>query len=132
MNPTESLHYAIGEIVYAVASADGEVQREERTRLQEIVQEEISKHHYNYDITEIIFQILDKQHRHPVESYDWGMNQMRLNSHYLSPALKNACMAIMERIAEAFDGISKEENELLLRFRKDIAPLEGDPVYYKQ
>lgn len=132
MTPAESLHYAIGEIVYAIASADGAVQIEERKKLAEIVNDEIKKHHYNYDITEIIFQILDKQHRKPVESYEWGMNQLRLNSHYLSPELKAAALAIMQRVAEAFDGVTKEENELLKQFETDIAPLNGDPVYYNQ
>lgn len=130
MNPTESLHYAIGEIIYAVASADGQVQREERSRLQELIETELQRHHYDYDITDIIFQLLDKQHRKPVESYEWGMNQLRANSHYLSPALKAAAIAMMEKIAEAFGGVTKEENALLLRFRVDIAPLVGDPVYY--
>lgn len=132
MNPTENLHYAIGEIVYAVAAADGEVQKEERIKLKEIVDEELKLHHYDYDIAHIIFQVLDKRHHLPAESYDWGMKQMRLNSHYLSPELKASCIRIMERVAKAFPPVTIDESSLIARFRKDIDPIVGDPVYYKK
>lgn len=132
MGPQESLFYAIGEIVYAVAAADGEVQTEERKRLEEIVAEELKHHHYDYDVSYIIFQILDRQHRQPVESYDWGMKTIRTYSHYLSPQLKAACLNLMEKIASAFPGGTAEENSVLQRFKKDIEPLNGDPVYYNQ
>jgi uncharacterized tellurite resistance protein B-like protein len=132
MSPHESLHYAIGEIVYAVAAADGVVQREERKRLEEIVAEELKRHHYEYDISHIIFQLLDRQHPKPIESYEWGMNGLRLNSHYLSPALKAAFLSIIENVAAAFPPVTEEETDLLSRFKRDIAPLHGDPVYYSK
>jgi uncharacterized tellurite resistance protein B-like protein len=132
MNPTENLHYAIGEIVYALAAADGEVQKEERLKLKEIVSEEVSKHHFDFDITSIIFQTLDKQGQGSKESYEWGMNQMRVNSHYLSPELKTACISIMEKVAAAFPIVTNEERSLIERFRAEIAPLKGDPIYYKK
>lgn len=130
MGPFESLHYAIGEIVYAVAAADGSVQAEERKRLEEIVAEELKKHNYDFDVSHIIFQLLDRQYRTPTESYDWGMNQMRLYSHYLSPELKAACLSMMEKVASAFPPVTAEEDALLIRFKRDIEPLHGDPVYY--
>lgn len=132
MSPNESLHYAIGEIVYAVAAADGVVQREERKRLEEIVAEELKRHHYEYDISHIIFQLLDRQHPKPIESYEWGMNELRLHSHYLSPALKAAFLSIIEKVAAAFPPVTVEEINLLNRFKRDLEPLNGDPVYYSK
>lgn len=132
MSPHESLHYAIGEIVYAVAAADGIVQREERKRLEEIVAEELKRHHYEYDFSHIIFQLLNSQHRKSMESYEWGMNGLRLHSHYLSPALKAAFVSLVEKVALAFPPVTEEETNLLSRFKRDIAPLHGDPVYYSK
>jgi hypothetical protein len=132
MGPVESIFYAIGEIVFAVAAADGKVQLEEKKQLEKIVAEELKNHHYDYDVSHIIFQILDRQHRTPVESYEWGMKEIRLYSHYLSPALKAVCLNMMEKVAAAFPGGDKEENEVLKKFKEDIAPLHGDPVYYNQ
>ena len=42
MNSTENLHYAIGELAYAVACADGIVQKEERQKFHDIVLAELS------------------------------------------------------------------------------------------
>jgi hypothetical protein len=36
MTPVQSLYYALGEIVYAIAKSDGKVQREENDKLHQI------------------------------------------------------------------------------------------------
>ncbi len=55
MSPIENLHYAIGELAYAVASADGAVQEEERQKFHDIVKAELSKNEYTFDVSDIIF-----------------------------------------------------------------------------
>ena len=62
MTPLQSLYYAMGEIAYAVASADGEVQKEERLRFHSIVAAELRCDHYGFDISGIVFQIMDNHH----------------------------------------------------------------------
>jgi hypothetical protein len=63
-------------------------------------------------------------------SYDWAIKEIRLNSHYLSPELKDKFLQVMEKVARAYPPVTIEEMNLLERFKKDIAPLRGDPVYY--
>jgi hypothetical protein len=58
------------------------------------------------------------------------LNQIKLNSHYLSPELKQTSISIMEKIAVAFPPVTGEERRLIERFKKDIEPIHGDPVYY--
>ncbi|WP_317897709.1 hypothetical protein [Aurantibacillus circumpalustris] len=133
LRPIENLHYALGQIVYAIARADGEVQKEERQRLLNIVEAELKNENYNFDIASIIFQVMDKDHCNSVEdTYHLAMKQIRLNSHYLTPSLKTSFITLMEKIAKAYPPVTLEELLLLDRFKKDIEPLHGDPLYYSK
>ena len=131
MTPLENLHYAIGELAYAVARADGEVHYEERNKFLEILNEELDNGDGTPKVGEIIFRLMDKRDGFdPEGTYDLAMNTIRTNSHYLSPALKEKFVHLLERVAHATPPVTSEENALLARFKTDIQPLTGDPVYY--
>lgn len=132
MTPFENLHYAIGELAYTFAKIDGKVNPEERKKFEEIIKAGFKRKDYDYDISEIIFKILDKDKREPAMVYDWAMKELKNNSHYLSPEMKTCFLKIMKSIAEAFPPFTKEEQALYERFISDIAPLKGDPIYYKK
>lgn len=131
MTPTAHLHYAMGEIAYAMSGIDGKVQKEERKKFHDIVSAEIRCRHYNFDVSDIIYQVLDKDKQDPETAYNWGMHELRVNSHYLDPELKETFIRVAEKIAKAFPPVTEEEQKLLDRFRTDIGPLKGDPVYYQ-
>ena len=130
MTPLENLHLAIGEIAYAVAKIDGKVQNEERQKFHNIVAAELRTKDYDFQISDIIFQIIDKDKMDAETTYDWAMKEIKLNSHYLSPELKLTFLRIMEKIAKAYPPVSLEEKKFIERFKKDIEPINGDPVYY--
>jgi len=130
MTPLENIHYAIGELAYAFAKIDGKVNPEERKRFSEIVSNGFKKSNYNYDISDIIFKIFDRDKRDSESAYNWAMHELQINSHYLSPELKECALKIMKEIAEAFPPFTNEEKELYQKFKKDIEPLKGDPIYY--
>ena len=132
MTPIQNLHYAIGELAYAVASADGKVQKEERKRFHSIVEAELRCKDYDFDISDIIFQILDKDKQDTETTYRWAMDQIKLNSHYLSPELKKTFLRVIEKVAKAFPPVTKDEAKLLGRFKKDFEPIHGDPVFYEK
>ncbi len=132
MNPLQSLHLAIGELAFAVALADGEVQEEERKKFHSIVEAELRCKDFDFDVSYIIFQVMDK-HKSDVETtYNWAMDEIKMNSHYLSPELKKTFISVMLKIARAYPPVTAEENALIERFKKDIEPLEGDPVFYQK
>lgn len=132
MNPIENLHYAIGELVYAIATADGKIQRAERDKFHEIVISELGSKHYDFDISENIFQLLDRDKCIDTDTaYNWAIKEIRMNSHYLSPEMKTNFINVVEKIALAFSEITAKENSIIERFKKDIEPLHGDPIYYK-
>lgn len=132
MTPFENLHYALGELAYAFAKVDGKVNPEERKKFEQIILDGFKQHNYNYDVSDIIFKILDKDKRDVETVYQWALKEFRTNSHYISPEWKDCALKIMRSIAEAFPPVTKEENELYQRFKNDIAPLKGDPVYYNK
>jgi hypothetical protein len=130
MTSLENLHYGIGQAAYAMARIDGKVQREERQKFHDIVAGELGNGHPDFNISKIIFTVLDEEKMDAETAYAWAMKDIRLNSHYLSPELKLTALRIVEKIAQAFPPVNDEERSLLHRFRADIAPLQGDPVYY--
>jgi uncharacterized tellurite resistance protein B-like protein len=130
MTALENLHYAIGELAYAVAKADGEVQKEERLKFHNIVEAELRCKDYNFNVSDIIFQIVDKDKTSLQEAYDSAMKQIKTNSHYLSPELKATFIKVMEKIANAYKPVTLNEQNLIEKFKKDIEPIIGDPVYY--
>ena len=130
MTPIENLHYAIGELAYAIARADGEVQKEERQKFCDIVAEEIDSQNYHFDISSIIFQIMDKDNEPAELAYSRAIKQIHENSHYLSPQLKETFFKVMDKIAKAYPPVTHEESNLMKRFKEELESLNGDPVYY--
>lgn len=130
MTPLENLHYAIGELAYAMACSDGKLQKEEREKFQKIVAAEIRMHDPDFDVSDVIFKILEKDKADPQMAYDSAMRQIKLNSHYLSPQLKQTFIKVIEKIAMAFPPATLEEIEFVNKFKEDIEPIKGDPIYY--
>jgi len=132
MTPIQNLHYAIGEIAYAVALADGKMQKQERVRFHNIVLAELRCKDYDFDISDIIFHIMEKDETDTETAYNWAMKMIKLNSHYLSPELKQTFIKVMEKVAKAFPPVTEQEKGIIERFKKDIEPIKGDPVYYEK
>jgi uncharacterized tellurite resistance protein B-like protein len=132
MTPIENLHMAIGELAYAIARADGAIQKEEREEFHKMMMEGIRSGDGDLDISDIIFQVMEKDKFTNTETaYDWAMHQIRMNSHYMSPELKETFINVIQKIAEAYAPVTTEEKKLIDRFKKDIEPLKGDPIYYE-
>jgi len=131
MTPIENLHYAIGELAVAVARADGEIQKEEREQFHNLVEAELRNKHYAFDISEIIFKVMDKQKvSSTLDAYNSALKEIKTNSHYLSPELKATFIRVMEKVANAYKPVTVNEMLLIEKFKEDIAPIHGDPVYY--
>lgn len=133
MTPVENLHYAIGELAIAVALADGEVQKEERDQFHKLVETELRNKYYAFDISDIIFKVMDKQQVSSTsDAYNSALKEIKMNSHYLSPELKATFIKVMEKVANAYKPVTINEMLLIEKFKEDIAPINGDPVYYSK
>ncbi|MBC7696362.1 MAG: hypothetical protein H7141_13050 [Burkholderiales bacterium] len=132
MDSIENLHYAIGQLAFSVAFSDGKIQKEEHTKFLEIVVEELQKNDYNFDLSGIVFQVLEKDKIDPDTIYEWAMKEIKTNSHYLSPELKDKFISVMEKVAMAFPPVTRSETNIINRFKKDIAGIHGDPVFFNE
>ena len=133
MTPVENLHYAIGELAIAVALDDGEIQKEQRDQFHKLVETELRNKYYAFDISDIIFKVMDKQQVSSTsDAYNSALKEIKMNSHYLSPELKATFIKVMEKVANAYKPVTINEMLLIEKFKEDIAPIHGDPVYYSK
>ena len=132
MTPLENIHYALGELAYSIARSDGKIQREEAAKFLKITSKELADKNYEFDVAQIIFDIMTKDRRDTQTTYNWAIRQIKLNSHYLSPKLKEKFTNVIEEVAKAFPPVTNEEKQVIENFKADIAHLNGDPVYYRE
>lgn len=130
MNPIENLHYAIGQLAFAVAFSDGKIQKEESENFHKIILDELNNNSYDFNVSDIIFQVMEKDKMDSNTVYEWVMKEIKTNSHYLSPQLKEKFISVIEKIAGAYPPITHEESDIINRFKKDIDNINGDPAYY--
>lgn len=124
MDGKERLYYALGKVAYAVAKADGQINHEERNKLHDIVVEETKHNNYNFNISEIIFHILQKDDGMDLDTtYEMAMKEMNTCSNYLSDDMKADFGAVLEKVARAFDSVTIGERNIIERFRRDIDKL---------
>ena len=56
MNQVENLHYAIGQLAFAVAFSDGKIQKEEKEIFEKLVTTELHNNDFNFNVSDgIIF-----------------------------------------------------------------------------
>jgi uncharacterized tellurite resistance protein B-like protein len=121
MTGVERLYYALGQLAYAVAKADGSVDSEERLKLHDIVVKGSKCHNYDFNVSEIIFHILQKDKLYTVEdAYNVAMKEIKLCSNYLTDDMKAEFSAVLEKVARSFGTYTESEKVLIDRFRSEI------------
>jgi len=131
MTPLENIYMAIGQMAYAIAKSDGEVQFQEREQLEEILSEEFEKKVDSANHASIIFRVMEKENLSADQAYDAAMKELKMNSHYLSSAMKKHIIHIIERVAAAYPPITEEEDEFIRKFMVDVMAIKVDPVLSK-
>ena len=124
MDAQDYLFYGYGQIVYAIALADGKVQKEEHRLLHQKVDQGLKTYKIDFDYAGIVFDILDDEKVFTSEdTYTEGLKNMKLGSHKLTPELKTIFGKILEDVAESFPPVTSEEKDYLTRFKSDIESL---------
>jgi len=124
MKKEEKLYEILGELLYAVAIADGVVQKEEKDALKNL----LSRHPFGDEII-WSFEYEETKHKSIEDIYKRVINYC--HSYGPAPAYKEFIEA-MNMIAEATNGIDKQELQiinsfsvdLLSRFKRDIEKLK--------
>ncbi len=123
MTAKEHLFYGLGMVAHAVAKADGKIQEEEKRELHDLVTEWASQLDEDYDTTEIIFSVLKNRQPDYDQGYTEGLKNIRLGDQYLTEAMKEKFVFLIQDIARAFPPITMEEHAVIERFKKDIEAL---------
>lgn len=123
MDVREGLFYGLGLIAYAVAKADGVVQMSEKHELHELITKWSEDVEVDFDVTEIVFSIVNKQNQSSEQGYELGMKHLENGKEYLTARLKELFIYLIKDVSRAFNHPSEQENVLVTRFAKDIAAL---------
>ena len=123
MEAKEHLYYAIGLLVYAMAKADGDIQKEEKEKLHKLVLDKTG-HSIDFNYAEIVFELMEKDNMSKLDLvYEWSMKNFELGKHHFSAKMKNDCIDLIEAVAQAFSPVTKAEKSLIERFKDDIDKL---------
>lgn len=117
MDANDLLFYGFGQVAYATAMADGKVQRAEHDKLLDIIQGSIEAHDIDYMYSGIIFELMEKENVFTKEdAINYGLKNMHLASHKLDENTRACFVDILHKVAEAFDGTTPEELDVIRRF----------------
>jgi uncharacterized tellurite resistance protein B-like protein len=108
----ERLYDAFGELIYAIAIADGKVQKEEIETLEEL----LSRHPWAMEI-KWSFNYEQNKHHSVEEAYKRAIDVCKENGP--DPEYKYL-LDVMEQVAEAFGGIIPQEQEIIDNFKYDL------------
>lgn len=112
MATKEKLYNAFGELIYAIARADGAVQDVEEEALIKV----LNNHPWSKEI-KWSFDYEACKENCVSDAYDKAMNIFK--EHGPDPEYK-FMLEVMTEVAEAFHGIVPEEKELIDRFKRDL------------
>ncbi|WP_028980128.1 hypothetical protein [Sporocytophaga myxococcoides] len=112
MAEIDKLYEAFGELVYAVAKADGAIQNEERVALEDVLKD-------NKWASDIIwsFNYEDKKSKTVKEAYSKAIDIFK---HHGPFSEYGKFADVLELVAFAFQGISTEEKEIISNFRNEL------------
>lgn len=108
----EKLYEAFGELIYAVAKVDGEVQSEEMVMLKQILE----GHEWGDDII-WSFNYEEGKNRSVKEAYNRAMD---IFSEYGPYEEYNKFFDVLEKVAESSDGIDENERQLIDQFKSEL------------
>jgi uncharacterized tellurite resistance protein B-like protein len=122
MDAKELLYYGFGQVVYALAAADGAVQKEEWAKLQELLKEAQERKEIEMDVTGIIFKLQESQHTFSsAESLEMGLKNMKLGDNHLTPDLYENFLHVLAKIANAFPPSTTEELKVMENFENTFS-----------
>jgi len=108
----ERLYDAFGELIYAIAMADGNVQKEEISALEKL----LSKHPWAKEI-EWSFNYEQNKKHSVEESYQRAIEVCKENG---PDAEYKYLLDVMTEVAEAFNGIIPQEKRIIDSFKMDL------------
>jgi uncharacterized tellurite resistance protein B-like protein len=117
-----------GRLMYAVAMADGKIQKAEYEKLKEIVRKELIRNENNADVfgtdtafyTEFEFDVLEEQNFDAKVAYQSFFDYLSTHKSLMDENLKNRCLKSVNELALAYKGITSSETRLIDSLKQDM------------
>ncbi len=117
-NALSSLYLGFGNLVYALAKADGRVQNEEADTVRQLLAEQPFG-----ELAQYAFTLLEERNVSVEEAYAFGMRRLTDNRKALNDSLKKQFVDMLLHVAGAHDDTSRKEQDMIKRFRRDLRRL---------
>ena len=119
----QNIHIAMGSLAYAIAKADGVIQEEEKQTIKKLAQNEFELSEADNEWISTMFNKLEKENISLDEAYSYAIDTLNANrfDYDFTDTIKAKCISFMEKVSESFDGISGEEQQVIDRFKEDMA-----------
>lgn len=136
LTQTKGLNYKqfykeLGQLLYAVAYSDGKVDKEEVDELREFVLKELAPFEPESDssgmnlafYTQFEFEDIAEKHS-PSSIVFWSFLQyLKSNARYMDEQLKTLIIEAVEKVAEAYHKVNKQEQDMINLLNQEIAAL---------
>ena len=120
MEHLQNLYYALAELAYAIAKADGQIQFEEKKIIHDIVITELKRNNFYFENLELVVRFIQIDDM-PIETiYTEALDVIKNNSFYLDKSLKEKFIDVIQQIAIAFPPVTESEKSIIDRFKRDI------------
>jgi uncharacterized tellurite resistance protein B-like protein len=115
------IYRGIAEMAYVIAKADRGLSAPERIAFNRIIQEELD---YDAWAAQSRFDLLDEVTNPSIEKvYNDAIHDFKKYKAHFSEDLKQKCLRVLTRVAEACSGFSDNEAFIIDRFKKDLKNL---------
>jgi uncharacterized tellurite resistance protein B-like protein len=116
--PQQDLYIGLGSMAYALAKSDGRLQSEELEILKQLLIKET-----HGEIALYTLHLQDSHDTKAEEAYQFALRRFQENRRDLDESIKKKFIRILEEVANAYEGITRKESNLLRQCRKDLRKL---------
>ncbi len=114
------IYYTFGQLAYAIAKADEDLNEKEKEKLRDIFVECLSDGSNLADFSEIIDHVLIKSKKEFESTYNWAMHSLKIHEGLMDTFIKERGVKLLESVIAEIPSKHINEGELLKRFRKDL------------
>ena len=128
----EHFYSELGKLLYAVADVDGVISREEKETLLSMVKDELAPKEKHVDkfgtdvafYTEIEFELLEDQVMDAQTAFNSFIDYVEEHHTGIDETMRRTAIKLAEKLAGAYKGKSKKEQELLTVLKKKLKALK--------
>jgi hypothetical protein len=115
------LYRCIAELAYVMAKVDRGLSSEERRAFYDVINEELE---FGAWAAQSRFELLDEIIEPSLDkAYNEAIHDFRKYKTHLTPEIKDKTFRVLQKVAEACNGVNEKETFIMDRIRKDLKEL---------